>query len=149
MQIEQLSEKYIDQLIDVVEEYRKFCGFSASYEQTKKFFQYLFTNEKSVTFIAISDNDEVMGFVNLYPSYSTLALSKIWILNDLAVSSRFRRMGLAQKLIKRVITFAEETGAVRVELKTQITNRGAQKFYSEIGFKVDKDNIYYQVPVQW
>lgn len=148
MQIQQLSEKYIDQLVVVVDEYREFCGFARSYQETKEFFLFLLSEEKSTTFIAINTDDDVMGFINLYPSYSTLALGKIWILNDLAVSSKFRRLGVAQSLIKEALSFAQQTGAIRVELKTEKTNLGAQKLYSEIGFNIDDDNIYYRVPVE-
>ncbi len=148
LQVRKLTEKYIDKLVDVVDEYREFCGFSRSYKETKEFLLYLLVEKKSTTFIAINSDDEVMGFINLYPSYSTLALRKIWILNDLAVSTKFRRLGVAQLLIKQGLLFAQETGAIRVELKTEKSNLGAQKLYSEIGFNIDNDNIYYRVPVK-
>ncbi len=146
--MQRLSDKYIDQFISVVEEYREFCGFKVSYKETNKFFQNILTKNKATTFIAISAEDEVMGFINLYPSYSTLALSKIWILNDLGVSNRFRRLGVAQALIKESVEFAKKSGAIRIELKAEKTNLNAQKLYSEIGFKIDQNHIYYRVPLK-
>jgi len=146
--VQTLSEKYIDQFVNVVEEYRKFCGFNVSPKATKDFFKNLHKENKAATFITISEEDEVMGFVNLYPSYSTLSLRKIWILNDLGVSSKFRRLGVAQALIKKSIEFAKETDAIRIELKTAKNNLNAQMLYSEIGFQTDKDNVYYRVPIK-
>lgn len=146
--MQRLSEKYIDKCVNVVEEYREFCGFKPSPEETTGFFKNILTENEATTFIAISEEDEVMGFVNLYPSYSTLALSKIWILNDLGVSRDFKRIGVAQTLIRESIKFAKNTGAIRIELKTDKTNLNAQRLYSEIGFKIDQDNIYYRVPLQ-
>ncbi|MGL1930391.1 MAG: GNAT family N-acetyltransferase [Desulfotalea sp.] len=148
MLVQKLSEGYLAQFVDLVDQYREFCGFNKSPKKTKEFFQNLLTNNEANTFIAINAEDEVMGFVNLYPSYSTLALRKIWILNDLGVSAKFRRMGVAQALIAEVIGFAKTSGAIRIELKTEITNRSAQKLYSEIGFAIDNDNIYYKVPLE-
>lgn len=117
--VQSISEKYIDQFVIVVDEYRKFCGFNLSPEATKGFFKNLHKENKAATFIAISEEYEIMGFINLYPSYSTLSLRKIWILNDLGVSSRFRRLGVAQALIKKSIEFAKESGSIRIELKLQ------------------------------
>lgn len=148
MLIQSLSEKYIDQFVTIVDEYRKFFDFGLSPNKTKEFFQRLQEKNEAATFIAISEKDEVMGFVNLYPSYSTLSLRKIWILNDLGVSSKFRRLGVARALIKKSIEFAKASDAIRIELKTGKTNLDAQKLYTEIGFKTDRDNLYYRVPIK-
>lgn len=64
--VQSFSEKYIDQFVNVVEEYRKFCGFNVSPKATKNFFKKLHKENKAATFIAINEEDEVMGFVNLY-----------------------------------------------------------------------------------
>ena len=104
--------------------------------------------KESVIFLAINETSEtVMGFVNLYPSYSTLSLKRLWILNDLGVSREFRGQGIAKELINEVLSFARETKAVRVELKTQTTNLGAQNLYKSLGFEVDDENVYYRIPI--
>lgn len=148
MIVKKLNEKYIAQLATVVDEYREFCGFKESHTETKIFFQKLLIENNAATFIAVNADDKVMGFINLYPSYSTLSLKKIWILNDLGVSSNFRRLGVANALINQVIEFAKSSGAIRIELKTQKINLNAQKLYSEIGFEIDQNNIYYTVPIK-
>ena len=145
MLVKRLNEKYIDQFVTVVDEYREFCGFTPSPVETKTFFQTLLKKNEAATFIAISEDDKVMGFINLYPSNSTLSLKKIWILNDLGVSSKYRRLGVAQKLIQESIEFAKNSGAIRIELKTNKTNLNAQNLYKEIGFKIDQDNLHYKV----
>jgi ribosomal protein S18 acetylase RimI-like enzyme len=144
--VQELSKKYIDQFVIVVDEYRKFCGFDSSPDGTKEFFLQLQIEHKAVASIAPNENDQVMGFANLYPSYSTLALKKIWILNDLGVSCNFRRLGVAQALLKKATEFAKKSGAIRIELKTEKANSNAQELYFKIGFKIDQDNIYYRVP---
>lgn len=148
MLVKRLSENYIDQFVTVVDEYREFCGFAPSPIETKKFFQILLEKNKAATFIAINGDDKVMGFINLYPSHSTLSLQKIWILNDLGVSSKYRRLGVAQKLIQESIEFAKNSGAIRIELKTEKTNLNAQKLYKEIGFKIDHYNLHYNVSIK-
>ena len=148
MQIIKSCRKYLDQLIDIIEEYRSSCGFEASPAETKRFFLTLMEKKESVIFLAINETSEtVMGFVNLYPSYSTLSLKRLWILNDLGVSREFRGQGIAKELINEVLSFARETKAVRVELKTQTTNLGAQNLYKSLGFEVDDENVYYRIPI--
>jgi ribosomal protein S18 acetylase RimI-like enzyme len=87
-----------------------------------------------------------MGFVNLYPCYSSLALQRLWILNDLAVASRFRGRGVSKALIQQARVFAKETKAIRIELKTGINNTTARNLYKSMDFVVDEDNVYYRVP---
>jgi len=103
MHIVKSTEAHLLQLVDVFEEYRQFCGFERSPNETKAFLKKLIRNEESIIFIAIdSKTDGVMGFVNLYPCYSSLALQRLWILNDLGVSSKFRRQGVSKALIYKV-----------------------------------------------
>jgi len=147
MHIVKSTEKYLDQLVENFEEYRLFCGCEPSPKETKAFLKKLICNQESVLFIAIdSDTDKLMGFVNLYPSYSTLALQRLWILNDLGVSSHFRGKGVSKALIQKVQDFAKETNAVRIELKTAVQNTTARNLYKAMDFTIDADNVYYRVP---
>lgn len=147
MQIVKSTEAHLDQLVDVFEEYREFCGFERSKNETKDFLKKLIRNEESIIFVAVdSETDSIMGFVNLFPSYSSLALQRLWILNDLGVSSNFRGRGVSKALIHMVQEFAKETNAIRIELKTGLTNTTAQSLYRRMNFTVDSDNVYYRVP---
>ena len=147
MQIIKSTEHHLDQLVPLFDEYRAFCGFPPSPEQTRAFLAGLLQREASVIFIALDpDTDRVMGFVNLYPSYSTLALQRLWILNDLAVSADFRGRNVSKALISKAMEYARETNAVRIELKTETSNARAQNLYKGLGFTIDQDNVYYRVP---
>ena len=147
MHIVKCTENYLHQLVELFEEYRVFCGFEKSPQETTQFLKSLICNETSTIFIAIEpETDSVMGFVNLYPCYSSLALQRLWILNDLGVSSRFRGKGVSKALIQRVQAFAKETNAIRIELKAKANNTTARSLYKTLGFTIDTDNVYYRVP---
>ncbi|MGB0835348.1 MAG: GNAT family N-acetyltransferase [Psychrobium sp.] len=138
--------RHIDAVVPVMDEYRAFCGFESKGSETQQFLQQIIANQQSKLFLAVDEQtQQVMGFVNLYPSFSTLALKPIWILNDLAVSSRFRGRGLAKELIDGALEFAKLSGAIRVELKTEVTNTRAQALYKSLDFNIDNDNVYYRV----
>lgn len=137
---------HVQAIVPIMEEYRAFCGFESQPATTQTFLHHLIEDNKSSLFLAIEEQtQQVMGFVNLYPSYSTLALKPIFILNDLAVSSKFRGRGVAKTLMNGALDFAKESGAIRVEFKTEVTNSRAQALYQSLGFKIDSDNVYYRV----
>ena len=61
-------------------------------------------------------------------------MKRTWVLNDLYVRENSRGRGFGEELIKKAITFAEETGAKGVLLETNIENVIAQRLYEKIGF---------------
>jgi len=147
MKIIRSDSSYLGQLVVLFEQYREFCGAQANPQATRTFLANLIDNQESVIFIAVDKlSDKVMGFVNLYPSYSTLALERLWILNDLGVAQDFRGRGVSKALIDKVLSFAQQTNAVRIELKTEKTNARAMQLYKSMGFSCDDENVYYRVP---
>ena len=148
MVVREFSEKYIDEAVELIDEYRSYYGFNRDHDKTKQFIVDLVEKRENKLFLAIDEvTDSVMGFVNLYPCYSTLALKRLWILNDIGVGRMYRGQGVSKALIEKVISFARETGAVRIELKTDKANQRALALYKSIGFQIDNDNVYYRVPV--
>lgn len=149
MQTIKATEIHLGQLVVLFEEYREFCGYKRSPNETHEFLKKLICNEESTLFIALDDETgNIMGFVNLYPSYSSLALQRLWILNDLGVSSHYRGRGVSKALIEKVQKFAIESNAIRIELKTAIANTTARGLYKSMNFTIDTDNVYYRVPCE-
>ena len=70
-------------------------------------------------------------------------MKKTWVLNDLYVSESVRGKGFGEKLIKKAITFAGETGAKGVLLETNIENVTAQRLYEKIGFIKETNHFYF------
>lgn len=94
------------------------------------------TNE-SVVYVAIFRNDDgdalQAGFVQLYPSFSSVSLCRAWILNDLYVHADFRTRGVGRALLERARAHCEETGARQLWLQTDLTNTKARKLYESVG----------------
>lgn len=91
---------------------------------------------ESVIYVALAGNQAV-GFVQLYPTFSSLSLKRLWILNDLFVLPAVRRTGVAKALMNRARRLAETTGAEGLILETAVTNRKAQRLYESLGWKRD------------
>ena len=100
-----------------------------------------FNHAESVLFIA-HEGTEPIGFTQLYPSFSSVSLERIYILNDLFVNELGRRKGTGSKLISAAIHFARVAGAIRLGLSTAITNTGAQALYEAQGWERDDDLVY-------
>jgi len=116
--------------------YRQFYKQRANPGTARKFLRERLKRDESVIFLAI-DGNEAMGFIQLYPSFDSVAMQRIWILYDLFVTPKARRRGVATLLLKRARQLAVDTKAKTLVLETATNNRPAQKLYKELGWKRD------------
>ncbi len=91
------------------------------------------------------DEHQLLGFLQLFPSFSTLALNDIWILNDLYVLPEARRMGVAKKLIEHARDFLTQRWDHGLVLEASQNNPEAQALCEALGFKKDKAVDHYQL----
>jgi GNAT superfamily N-acetyltransferase len=89
----------------------------------------------------------VVGFTQLYPSFSSVSMKRIWILNDLFVDAPYRKQGIAKLLMSAAEQFARETGAIRLVLSTQISNIATQSLYESLGYIKEQDFYNYELAV--
>ncbi len=81
--------------------------------------------------------EAVGGFTQLYPSFTSVGMARVWVLNDLYVKPEHRRGGLARALIAEAEAFAARTGAVSISLLTAHANAPARALYESLGWSVD------------
>lgn len=81
------------------------------------------------------------GFTQLYPSFSSISMTPMYVLNDLYVVPESRRQGIGKALLDRSRIFAAATGAASLVLQTAITNHTAQTLYESLGWL--RDDLYY------
>jgi ribosomal protein S18 acetylase RimI-like enzyme len=132
----------IEALAPLFDGYRQFYGRESDVDAVREFLLARFNNDDSALFIALEGSFPI-GFSQLYPSFSSVSLARIFILNDLFVHECARRKGVASKLISAAIEFARTSGAVRVSLSTAITNESAQELYQSAGWKRDDQFFVY------
>jgi len=99
------------------------------------------------TIFAAQVQSAFVGFVLLYPLYSSLRLAKSFILNDLYVLPSFRSKGIAKRLLEKAIAYARESGGVSIELATAPDNTPAQSLYIKHGFQIDSF-LHYELNLQ-
>ncbi len=68
------------------------------------------SSEESVNFMVFDDGD-ANGFVQLYPSFSSVSMKRAWVLSDLYVKINGRGKGFGEELLRAAIAFVVETDA--------------------------------------
>jgi ribosomal protein S18 acetylase RimI-like enzyme len=132
----------LDSLTELFDLYRIFYKQKSDLNGAREFLKERLMHGESVIFIALDENDSI-GFVQLYPSFSSVSMKRIWVLNDLYVKEKARGKGFGEKLLKKAITFSEEMGAKGVSLETGKQNLTAQSLYEKIGFTRETNYFYY------
>lgn len=142
MCIKKATLNELDSLTELFDLYRAFYEQKSNLSCAREFLKARLMNEESVVFIAFDENNPI-GFVQLYPSFSSLSMKKSWVLNDLYVKKTARKKGFGEQLLKEAIHFAEETGAKGILLETNQENIPAQSLYEKIGFEREENYFYY------
>ncbi len=119
--------------------YRQFYGYEADAQLALDFVAARLLHDESVVFIAVNAADEPLGFVQLYPSFSSTLAGKVWILYDLFVMPDARGIGIGRALMERAIQLGRDTGAVEINLATAKNNHSAQSLYQSLGYQRDDD----------
>ncbi|HET7664367.1 MAG TPA: GNAT family N-acetyltransferase [Rhodanobacteraceae bacterium] len=137
----------IDDLAPLFDAYRVFYRQTSDPELAHHFLLQRMNLRESVIFLARgADTGDALGFVQLYPGFSSVSAGRVWILNDLFVKPDARGRGIGRALMQRARTHAETTGVLRLTLSTAEDNRTAQQLYESEGWQRDGDR-YYQLPI--
>jgi len=126
----------LDLLATLFDEYRQFQGQASDVAAARSFLRERFDHGESVVFVAF-DGERGVGFAQLYPSFSSVSLSRVFILNDLFVHDAGRRRGVASQLLSALESYAWSFGAARISLNVARSNVSAQALYAARGWKAD------------
>jgi ribosomal protein S18 acetylase RimI-like enzyme len=127
----------IDLVAPLFDSYRQFYGCSADLDAAGRFLRHRLERGESVVFVAELEGKGV-GFVQLYPTFTSIGARRAWILNDLYVTPEARRRGIGRALMDAARAMAEETGAAWLELATAKDNARAQALYRSCGYRLDE-----------
>lgn len=79
-------------------------------------------------------NGEPAGLVNCFEGFSTFACRPLVNVHDVSVISRFRGLGLSQKMLLKVEEIARQRGCCKITLEVLEGNAVAQAAYDKFGF---------------
>ncbi len=123
--------------------YRVFYKQNSNLKGAKDFINNRLSFQDSKIFVA-EEKDKLLGFVQLYPRYSSTQLKRTWLLNDLFVSPEARGQQLGVRLIERSKVLAVTTNSAGLMLETEKSNTIGNNLYPKTGFILDElYNFYY------
>ncbi|PYB74530.1 MULTISPECIES: GNAT family N-acetyltransferase [Pseudomonas] len=149
MRIIQATLEHLDLLTPLFVKYREFYGQLPYPDSSRAFLEKRLKRKESIIYLALPDDgdDRLMGFCQLYPSFSSLSLKRVWILNDIYVAEDSRRMLVADNLMREAKKMAKKSNAVRLRVSTSSDNEVAQKTYESMGFRKDTEFENYILPI--
>ncbi len=147
MKIIQANSLQLDQATQLFDAYRVFYGKNSDLQGAKNFIQERLQKRDSVLFLVADDELTGVGFAQLYPSFTSIGMGKVFILNDLYVDSDHRKKGIATKLLEHIKEFAQKNDAVKINLQTECSNSAAQKLYESQGYKQEKDFLNFYLSI--
>jgi ribosomal protein S18 acetylase RimI-like enzyme len=137
----QATPEHLEALAALFESYRRFYGEAPDLDGARDFLAERLERGESVLLLALLDQDgqEIpAGLAQLYPSFSSTSLRRLWILNDLYVAPEARKHGVGRALLRAAREHAERTQAKGLELMTARDNFAAQALYESMGWERDE-----------
>lgn len=142
MKIRKATIGDIEQLSKLFDGYRVWYRKESDLQGAKVFLSERLERADSVIFVC--EDNELAGFTQLYPLFSSTRMKKYWLLNDLYVSDNYRGKGISIKLIDKAKELVVETGACGMFLETEKSNIVGNKLYPRVGFQLNEIANYYE-----
>jgi len=133
-----------DTVAPLFDAYRQFYRQSADLPLALAFVRERLARQDSLIMLAEDALEVAVGFIQMYPSFSSVNARRIWIMNDLFVSPGVRGQRVGQALLNAAKTHASATGAKRIVLSTAHDNP-AQKLYESLGYERDEYFYHYSL----
>lgn len=144
MIIFQATMEDLDGVANLFNLYRTFYQQESDLEGAKNYIKERINKEESVIFV-VKDEQNYLGFTQLYPTFSSISMKRAWILNDLYVDEQARKQGVGELLIHKAKEYAIETGAKSLSLSTAPDNHTAQRLYEKNGYEKDISFNHYEL----
>ncbi len=141
MTIIQATIDHLNDLIPLFDGYRVFYRQKSDIRAAKEFLYKRLAAQDTIIYIAYMDKKAV-GFSQLFPSFSSVSMQPLYILNDLYVDKNYRKQGIGVALLNKAKQLCKEKNYKGLALQTE-KNNPAQHLYESLGWKKDKDLQYY------
>ena len=120
--------------------------FSRSATGHERFSDYLkghISKENSCLFVAEADKDIVgycLVFIEKYPP--VIELKEYCLVQDIAVTQKYRRMGIGKRFLEEAQKWRCEKGVHRVEARVSTYNKAARDFWADMGFAPYLETVF-------
>lgn len=134
----------LEQLSHLFNGYRVFYRKESDVPAAKDFLMQRLTKADSEIFVCETPEGQLVGFVQLYPLFSSTRMQKLWLLNDLFVDPDYRGRGISVQLIERAKQLVRDSEACAMFLETERSNDIGNALYPRTGFKLNEGSNFYE-----
>ena len=133
--ISNATEADLDDVLPLFAGYQRFYTGTAQPDDKNRAFLTRFVSGDAGRLLVARDDDTqaILGFANLYWTFSSTIAEEHVLMNDLFVSEAARGKGVGLALIERAREIANERGSRSLSWETALDNRTAQRLYERTG----------------
>lgn len=143
MKIIHCDEAQLDILAELFNDYRIFYEQETDLAASRAFIQRNLVQARAKIFLLLDQEGTAVGFSQLYPAISSLAMRPYYYLSDLYVIKSARKKGHARYLMNYITEHFAREGAQRLTLDTAASNEIAQSLYESLGYEREETYITY------
>ena len=121
---------------------RSEMGYDYSLEKTKQNIKELLLSAHDKIYVAVVDGI-VVGYVHAN-DYKLIYAPAMKNIMGIAVSSKYKRMGIGKELLAEVEAWAKADGAKGVRLVSGATRKEAHMFYERCGYSGGKQQVNFK-----
>lgn len=134
MEIIKATVDHVEMIAPLFDSYRQFYKQPSDLQAATNYINDRLANNESTIFLALSNEQQPLGFTQLYPLFCSVEMIKILVLYDLYVQPEGRELGIGKALLDQARIEAKQVGADRIDLQTAQDNSTAQKLYKKFGY---------------
>ena len=142
MKIFKAEQWNIEVLAPLFEAYRLANGMSENPDRTLTFLTNRIRFNESMFFVAVNENSQAIGFVQLYPRLSSLQLQRYWQLTDIFVANIPNHQQITSELLRKSRDFVSFTQSKLLVLESAPNQR---EFWQQQGFKLNPNKNVFEI----
>ncbi|QDE30934.1 GNAT family N-acetyltransferase [Shewanella polaris] len=120
MQIRLASSIDLESLSLLFDQYRQQLHQPSDYPACHAFLKSRLAENDSMIFVSIRE-DEMVGFIQLYPSFSSLCLAPVWYLEDVFVKPLYQHDDVVSQMFQKAQFLAQSIGVLLINhLRTEL-----------------------------
>lgn len=142
MKIFKAEQWNIKVLLPLFEHYRLAHGMTENPDRTLTFLTNRIRFNESLFFIAVDEQNQAVGFIQLYPRLSSLQLQRYWQLTDIYVMDCAKKAEIYAALISKAKDFVLYTQSNRLVAELGQTQR---ELLEQEGFKLNPKKSLFEL----
>ncbi|MDP9025237.1 MAG: GNAT family N-acetyltransferase [Candidatus Eremiobacteraeota bacterium] len=145
--IRRATEDDLAEIAPLFDAYRKFFTSESHPERSAAFLSERLEKQDSAV-LAAFNGARAVGFLQLYPLFSSWYATTIWFLSDLYVEDAFRKAGIGKRLVFEAQRFAQAANSRSIMVEIPHSEPHLVAFYQSLNFQRDKtfDLYRYYLP---